>query len=198
MAALIALLPGAGSPALAKAAPAKMAVADGKLTIAAPHGFCVDAEASHETGDGAFVLFGSCASLAKSTLAARPKAPAILTAYVSDGAPPGDEFAASFQPMARFLTSEAGRKALSRAGKARTVVIRQIVADRDVLYIRATDSAALEGQDVEPEYWRALFALKGQIVTLSVLGLADKPLSGADKRALLDQFVRKVRAENRG
>ena len=66
----------------------------------------------------------------------------------------------------------------------------------DVLYIRLTDVAALEGQDVEPEYWRALFVLKGQFVTLSVLGLADLPLSSDKMRALLASFVDQVGAGN--
>lgn len=180
----------------AKSAPRKMAVAGGDLIIAAPKGFCVEVEASQETPAGAFVLFGSCASLARSSLAAQPEMPAILTAVVSPGAPERADFRTSIKMMASFLTSPEGRKALSRAGKAKTVTIKQIVASGDVLYIRLSDVAALGGQDVEPEYWRALFVLNGQFVTLSVLGLADRPLASDRKRGLLGAFVDQVEAEN--
>lgn len=181
----------------AKSAPSKMKIGPGALTIAAPPGFCVDTEASHNLEAGAFVLFGSCAALGQSSFATKPKKAAILTAYVTPGAPEGDVFAASFPSMAKFLASDPGRKALSRAGKAKTVTIQRIVSANDVLYILATDSAQLEGQDVEPGYWRALFALDGQIVTLSVLGLTKQPLSADEKRNLLEKFVSKVRSENR-
>jgi len=193
---MLALVSGAAGVS-AKGAPAKMKIGPGALTIAAPPGFCVDTQASHNLESGAFVLFGSCAALGQSTFAAKPKKAAILTAYVTPGAPEGDVFAASFASMATFLASDQGRKALSRAGKARTVTIQRIVAVGDVLYILASDSARLEGQDVEPGYWRALFALDGQIVTLSVLGLAKQPLAADEKRSLLEKFVSKVRSENR-
>ncbi|WP_284163848.1 hypothetical protein [Frigidibacter sp. SD6-1] len=181
----------------AKGAPSKMKIGPGGLTIAAPPGFCVDTKASHNLETGAFVLFGSCAALGQSTFAAKPKKAAILTAYVTPGAPEGDVFAASFPSMAKFLASDPGRKALSRAGKAKTVTIQRIVSAKDVLYILASDSARLEGQEVEPDYWRALFALDGQIVTLSVLGLTKQPLPPDEKRSLLEKFVSKVRSENR-
>ena len=67
----------------------------------------------------------------------------------------------------------------------------------DVMFLRITDAAASAGgQPVEPGYWRAIFALKGRIVTLSVLGLRDGPLEADDQRELLDSFVRAVRKAN--
>jgi len=40
--------------------------------------------------------------------------------------------------------------------------------------------------------------LNGQIVSLSVLGLADMPLEDTAKRGLLEKFVARVKAANRG
>jgi hypothetical protein len=173
-----------------------MAVAGSDLTIAAPRGFCVETDASKQTAQGAFVLFGSCAALAGSAQAVRPKSPAVLTAVVTPGAPDAATFLGSIDSLALFLTSEAGRKALSRSGRAETVAIRQISVSGDVLLVRLVDGAALAGQDVDPDYWRALFVLKGSYVTLSVLALQEMPLQTDRKRGLLDEFVRRVKAEN--
>jgi hypothetical protein len=101
--------------------------------------------------------------------------------------------------MAKFLSSDTGRAALSRSGKAKTVRIRRVIAVGDVLYLNATDTSQGEhGEQFEPDYWRALFIVKGQIVTLSVLALDDMPLTSDAKRALLEKFVAKVKSVNRG
>ncbi|MFZ1661160.1 MAG: hypothetical protein WAT77_04315 [Paracoccaceae bacterium] len=178
-------------------APTSVSVGD-QMTVAGPSGYCVDTSASRTGDSGAFVLLGSCASLSQSLIAARPKYPAILTASVSGGGPDAETFKASFPSMAKFLSSTAGRAALSRNGKAASVEIAQIGSAGDAMTIRATDTAAAPGQNVEPEYWRALMTIKGQIVTLTVMGLKDKPLSSEVKRALLDAFIARVRAVNAG
>ena len=184
--------PGSGGSA---AAPASVSVGRG-VTIAGPSGFCVDKTASKARPDGAFVLLGSCASLSRSARAAQPAHPAILTASVTQAQTDPAAFAASFPSMARFLTSPAGRAALSRSGKAASLRILQIGSVGEVMYVRATDSAPARGQAVETEYWRALLLAKGQIVTLTVLGLRDKPLASGEKRAILEKFVARVRTAN--
>lgn len=187
-------------PVLAQgAAPASAVVAGGELTLSAPKGFCVDKAASRSGKEGSFILFGSCAALEKSAKAARPKLPAILTASAAPGSATAAEFASSFPSMAKFLASDTGRAALSRSGKARTVKVRQIIAVKDVLYLSATDtSKGTAGEHFQPDYWRALFVVKGQIVTLSVLALDDQPVGSAEQRALLEKFVARVKAVNRG
>ena len=70
---------------------------------------------------------------------------------------------------------------------------------QDVLYVSATDTSKGErGEQFQPDYWRALFVVKGQIVTLTVLTLTDMPLDSAAQRALLEKFVAKVKSVNRG
>jgi hypothetical protein len=98
--------------------------------------------------------------------------------------------------MAEFFQSPAGRAALSRTGQAETVTVERVSASAGVLYIRLSDSAMAEGQGVEAAYWRALMAVGGRIVTLSVLSPTQGPLSSAEQRAVLDQFVARMRASN--
>lgn len=177
-------------------APAKMSVLDGSVIVAGPPGFCVDTSTSHDDGTGAFVLMGSCASISRSLIATRPKTPAILTATISRSAPDGPPLVASFPELAKFLASDAGRAALSRSGNAKTVAIALVTAIDDVMYVRASDSAAAQGREVDPEYWRALFQVNGQIVTVTVLGLTEYPIDADAKRALLDQMVTKIKASS--
>lgn len=177
-------------------APAMMQLAGGQMVVAGPKGFCVDVEASHEAPEGAFVLMGSCASLSHNFTAARPKKPAILTATVFGGQDADTDISAAFPEMAKFLSSKPGRAALSRNGRANSVKIIQITSLDGVMYVHASDSAPLQGRDVEAEYWRAIFGLKGKIVTLTVLSLVDLPMDSETKRDLLDQFVAALQAAN--
>lgn len=175
-------------------APTKMQVAKGAVTIAGPNGYCVDTETSRDTDEGAFVLMGSCASISQSFFGLKPKKPAVLTAAVAPGHQDKAEFVASFPATAKFLGSKAGRAALSRTGKANTVRILQITSMDDVMFIHATDSAAEQTREVDPEYWRALTTVNGKIVTLTVLGVQGMPLESDAKRTLLDEFVLRVRS----
>ena len=72
-------------------APTSVSVGD-QITVAGPSGYCVDTSASRTGDSGAFVLLGSCASISRSLMAARPKYPAILTASVSGGGTDTDTF----------------------------------------------------------------------------------------------------------
>ena len=193
----VAGVPGSTGPST-KAAPTKMALAGGAVIISGPPGYCVDTSASQDSANGAFVLLGSCASLSASPSGRKPQNPAILTASVFAGSGDDAAFAASFPAMAKFLSSSAGRAALSRSGQANSVQIAQITSVKDVMYIRASDRAAAKGEEVETEYWRALMSLNGKIITLSVLGLRDLPMKSDAKRQLLEGFVARVRVANGG
>ncbi len=174
-----------------------MTVADGAVTVAGPPGYCIDPSASHEEKTGSFILLGSCASLAGSAASARPKTAAILTATISPSGAGKADLSGFFPTMAQFLQSDAGRAALSRSGKAKTVKILKIASVGDVMFVGVRDTARAQGQDVEPDYWRALFALNGQMVTLSAISLETMPLDQSAKRALLEKFVAKVKTTSK-
>lgn len=176
-------------------APGSMAVLGGSVTVAGPRGFCVDSTASRDGREAAFVLLGSCASLSGSPLAPAPQVPAILTASVLAG---GAELVAETEPLAAFFRSPAGRAALSRSGEADTVEVLETVARNGAIFLRVRDTSASgpEGPPVEPEYWRAILALNGRLVTLSALGHKARPLSGGAKRAAIEAFLARMRAAN--
>lgn len=172
----------------------RVAVSDGAVVIAGPPGYCIDREATR-TGDGnAFVLLGSCAVLGGGQA---PAAQAVLTASVLAGAPTSQPLVAAFPEMAAFFRSPAGRAALSRSGQAADVTVRQIETVKDVMVLRLSDTSTISGASVEPDYWRAVFSVRGRIVSLSVLAMKAQPMAAAGQRRVLDTFVARVRRENR-
>ncbi len=185
-----------GGPAAAEVkSPRGVALMNGAVKLAGPAGYCVDMQAAEGGESSVFVLLASCAALNGTGPA--PKQVAVLTASVVAGAPTSVPLVDRFPEMAGFFQSREGRAALSRAGDAGSVQVHSVTAVDDVMFLRITDAAASAGgQPVEPGYWRAIFALKGRIVTLSVLGLRDGPLEADDQRELLDSFVRAVRKAN--
>lgn len=198
---LAAALPGAATAEPARA-PEKVQVTPAKVLIAGPKGYCIDRRGSSDRPDGAFVLLGHCDSLAgrpapgKST-AARPADRAVLTVTAQPmalGAPPLE---ASFAAMGAYFQTEAGRAALSRAGKAGSVTVHSASSVGDVFYIQISDQSAARDLPVEPRYWRAILEVKGTMLTLTVQALAGARIADADQRALLEDFVRRIKQENR-
>jgi hypothetical protein len=173
---------------VAPTGPSRIAVSGGAVVIAGPAGYCVDRQASRDGNGNAFVLIGTCGGSGQT--------PVLLTASVLAAAPAAQPLVAAFPEMAKFLQSGAGRAALSRSGRASDVTVAEVLAVSDVMYIRVQDRSGTDGAPVEPEYWRAIFSVKGRIVTLSVLGLGERPVAAATKRRTLDAFVGRVRREN--
>jgi hypothetical protein len=175
-----------------------VAVSGGAVTVTGPQGYCIDRSAMREGASGAFVLFGTCAALTGSRTAGQPAHPAVVTAAIGQPAAEGTDLIESLPAMAAFFKSAPGRAALSGSGEAGTVQVEKVSQSGDVLYIRLSDSAAAAGQAVEPGHWRALTAIRGRIVTLAVFSPASAPLSSAEQRAVLDQFVARLRRANAG
>lgn len=176
-------------------APKKAVVSGGEIVIQGPAGFCVDRDASGQSGTVSFVLLASCVALGGE--GKPPEDRAILTASVLPDGPKDAAARDSLRSLASFFTTEAGRAALARDGEARSVQIAEIVAIGDTLLLRARDRAPLAGHRVAPEYWRAILVRKERIISLSVLSLAEAPVDAAAKRRLLDDFVARVLAANR-
>lgn len=174
-----------------------MLVSQGAVTVAGPAGYCIDKGTSKDRSSGAFVLLGTCAALTKTPGAGQPGVPAILTASILPGAPKGSRMSESFPATARFFRSQPGRAALSGSGNPDDVSVADVVSRGEVLYLRLTDRSIAAGQTLAPEYWRAIMAINGRIVTLSALSLRDRPMPASAKRRILEAFVARMLATNR-
>ncbi|MEM9341834.1 MAG: hypothetical protein AAGA87_02195 [Pseudomonadota bacterium] len=178
-----------------RAAPEKVSVAD--VVVAGPPGYCVDPDASKMEGqDGAFVLLGSCASIAQDAEQPSPAAPGVLTVTVSSNATDGAAIAESLEQFAAFFETDEGRATLSRTGQADTVSVEDIRIEDGVLLIQATDtSPVVDG--IAPDVWRALFGVNDRLLSASVNGFAAQPLSKEAGFIMLDALMRRILAENR-
>lgn len=180
--------PGADSPP-----PARMGVAKGAVIVEGPRGFCIDRAASSDRGGGsALVVLSSCRALGAGLFAPRPAHPAVLTAAIAAPAR-GGPGAVSATALAAFATSEPGRRALSRAGKADSVQVLETLAGDDAFLIRLDDRAPFAWGAVQPDYWRGVLAAGGRTVTVSVLAMPDTPLTRDEGLALLQDFIAALR-----
>mgnify|MGYP003498514484 FL=1 len=169
---------------------------DQSLVIAGPTGYCVDPQASRSSSRDAFVLLVPCTPTGPGKATAAATHPAIITASVVAGAVPPGGIDLVLSDLERFFTSAEGRAMLSRDGDAALVSIDDIGRSGSVLYLRAIDRSESAGQSVEPGYWRAFLGIRGTLVTLTVLSLADRPVSTNVQRRLLEAFVARVASVN--
>ena len=169
-------------------------VANGDVTIAGPAGYCVDQSATRDLTGGAFVLLGSCASIANDPRAATPMVAGALTASVSSDS--GANIATSIDRLGAFFQSNEGRAALARDGKALSVSILSSRRLGKTFFLKLRDTSQNEVSGISQDYWRALFDMRGRIVTLNVFSFQDRPMSDTVSFATLARFVRRIRREN--
>ncbi len=175
-------------------APDRVVVASKSIVIAGPRGYCVDRSATRDSANGAFVLLGSCASIANNGRAAAPRIPGVLTASVSDQS--SADIGASLDELEAFFTSTEGRAALARDGRARSITILSTRRKNGAFYLHVRDDSENRVVSLAPIYWRGLFDVRGRIVTVTVTGFKDRPMSAAVGFATLNAFAARIRREN--
>lgn len=156
------------------AAGRKAEILGGAMQVGLAAGFCIDQSASREGQDSLILLMGRCNSAVAET-------PAIITVSVG---PSGSESAIrdGNGALAAFFTSEAGRKMLSRDGRARDVTILRAFDESGVFTMQVRDRAV-------GDYWRAVTAIRGRLITVSVAGPEGAPLPAETGRQLLARAV---------
>jgi hypothetical protein len=148
----------------------EVSVLDGAITVAAPHGYCIDKKASLSRGSATVLLIGRCNDQGQ-------VAAALVTLTIGGPASAG-VLSAGPQALADFFASNAGRKVLARDGRAQHVQIVETQSAGRGLLLHLNDQVA-------GDYWRAITAIKGRLVTISASGVAEAPLTPAQGRALV-------------
>lgn len=163
----------------------------GALRVAPPAGYCIAPTARQEQDDSALVLMGRCAGQTG-------KAPALLTATIGPaGSASGIDPATDGTQIAAFFTSDKGRAALSRRGRAEDVTVNRMARQGGALLLHLSDRGqAQDGTSVQPDNWRALLPLGGRLVTLTVNGLQTAPLSPEAGQTLIGAFAAAMRQAN--
>lgn len=139
-------------------------VLGGSLVIPAPPGYCIDPKTSVARGQGVVALIGRCR-------ADGALAPAVVTLTVGG---PGSAavLVAGPEALARYFASPAGRRVLARDGVASHVAVLQTRVDHGALLMQVKDRMA-------GDYWRAITAVRGRLVTISASGATGAPLTPA-------------------
>lgn len=163
----------------------------GAVQVAAPAGYCTEPAAQLAGAETAILLIGRCAG-------ATERPPAVLTAAVgAEGSGAGLDVASGGAELTAFFRSAAGRQALSRRGRAADVQVLEARRSGDAFLIRLQDRGPQASAPVQAESWRAVLALEGRLVTLTVTGPVDAPLNRDAGLTLLQAFVAATLAANR-
>lgn len=149
------------------------------ITVQGPAGYCPDPATLKQTDGAAAVLLGRCTDQASAE-------PAVISVTFGR-AGSASAMAVGGAEMAAFLASEAGRKSLSRRGRAADVAITSARSVGDLFLFRVSD----RGEGV---YWRGMTALKSRTVSIKVSG---PELSEAESRDLVEGTARALRRANR-
>lgn len=148
----------------------EIAVFKGAITVAAPQGYCIDKKASVAVGSATVLLIGRCNAQGK-------VAAAVVTLTIGGPGSAG-VLVAGPQALAEFFASDAGRKVLARDGDPDHVQVVQTQSAGRGLLLHLRDQVA-------GDYWRAIAAIKGRLVTISASGVAGAPLTSVQARALV-------------
>jgi hypothetical protein len=174
----------------------QVTVSRSAVTIAGPSGFCVDPATLRNETDSAFVLLGNCAAIARTARAPQPQVRALLTAAVQETG--GLSISTQGAQVAAYLKTDAGRAMLSRTGRPDSVAILGTQRSGDVLYLHARDKSPSYVPGMSSEQWRAIFDLDGTVVSLTVIGFEDAPLTAETGMATVREFASVIRRENAG
>ncbi len=174
-------------------APAVTRVAGGQIQVAGPRGYCVDRSATRNSAQGGFVVMARCDALGGG--AARPQLPALLTVSVArrDGAA-GQDLP---QPalMEAFADTSEGRAIFSRNGDPKSIKITETRIKDDVFLMQARDLGANK-TGFSPEYWRAIFNVRGFLVSARVNAFSSQPISKDRGFETLNALAARIKADN--
>jgi len=173
----------------------RVALTGDQVQIVGPRGFCLDPQATRDTGLAGSAVFGNCAGLSGSRLTRQPAAPAVLTAAVSEPSEEGG-IGVSLDTLPTFFRSPDGARVLSRTGDPETVEVLQSFVAGDVFYLRASDTSPGVVPGAQDIYWRAYFDVGPRIATLSVLALDGEAVNEAMQLGVLEDFVASTRSAN--
>jgi hypothetical protein len=149
------------------------------LSVQGPAGYCPDPATLNQNAGAATVLMGRCSEQSEA-------APAVI--YVTFGrAGSAAAMAAGGAEMAAFFTSDAGRKSLSRRGRASDVTVTSARSVGELFLFRVSD----RGEGV---YWRGMTAIKGRTVSIKASG---PDLPETESRQLVEDTAKSLRRANR-
>lgn len=170
------------------AAQNEITVTSDRVILRGPTGFCVDPESSTHRPSQAFVVFGNCAAIAGDEEQTQPFVAATAFVTVLPSGPDMPSVASSEVAMEEFFRSEEGKRLLSGSNDARTVEVLDSFNRQGAFFVHARDTGGGRPPGSDDTYWRGYFDVKSSLVTVSVIGFDDNPLSSAEGLQTLYDF----------
>lgn len=167
-----------------------IALYGGDVIAAVPQGYCIETKASNSRRG--FALMVACEVIAGGD--ERPRLNGFATVQVG---PTGSAIvAADPDGLEDFLRTTAGETLLSVNGSASTVTIGSVKQTSGAVVVRFTDQSAPPVAGLQTTEWRAFVDIKGRLTTISVRGLAGRPLSSSEGQALLESVLQSMLVNN--
>ncbi|WP_208349958.1 hypothetical protein [Pseudaestuariivita rosea] len=164
-------------------------LADGAVRIVGLSGYCVDR--SSVQANAAVIM--PCANLG----ARRADWPKTRAAFlVTVGQQGGADILLAPDATAVFLQSTQGRRMLSRTNDPKTIDVTRLISRNDAIYILVQDQSPNPFGQNHLRNWRAFTLLNGHLTTIVATGYGDINLAEDNGFALLQAFVKRLRAEN--
>ena len=174
-------------------APRSIRMANRKITVQGPQGYCIDRATKHANGQGDFILLGTCASISGNSEESSPPVRAVLSVSVLKA-----QTQATLTPealRAHFETA-AGQAVLAQSGNGADASLVDTRIENDALILHATDTSPARSAQLSDTYWRGIFPLNGHLVSLTVTPLTRYPVSQGEGQALMRNFVKSMQNAN--
>lgn len=169
-------------------------VVGNNVQIAGPDGYCIDKSATRDAASSAFVVMARCDALGDWG-GASPSAPALLTVSVSGKLDDVQSEMPAAPLLTAFAKSEEGRAILSPDGQAASIDILDTKVRGDVFYLRARDNKVTTNV-LLPEHWRAIFEIKGHLISARLNVFAKRPISSDTGFEMLNSLATRIKADN--
>ena len=178
---------------LAGQPPGRAIVLSGSIAVSAPDGYCVDPVISHPRKG--FALLAACAAMTEDPDDSYPDINALIT--VQSGAMGSAIVAGQEDSFRAFLDTPQGTALLGASTIGGPLAVRRTRSDDNAVSVYTEDVGPPGVVGTQAESWRLFTDIKGRLVTVSVRGLIDDPLSEPTSKALIDRVLARLRAANK-
>ena len=157
----------------------------GAVTLTGPSGYCVDPVVTKPRKG--FALLAACAAMTADETDIYPDNIALVTVQV--GAADSAAVAGQEDAFGAFMETPQGAALLSASAIGGPVLVRLTQTDTNIVAVYTEDVDAPGISGTQKQAWRLFTDVRGRLVTVSVRGLTEAPLTQSASRALLDAVV---------
>ena len=164
-------------------------IAGKEITLGRAAGYCFNDRQSRFTSTGAFVVMGPCDVEDEDSLAKG----LVLVNVLAEG---GVKDAIQAHTLEQYFRSEAGRKALSRRGKADSIEVLGTMQEKGIIYVHTKDTDGPVIPDTTADQWRLFFVVKDRLVSVAVINFTDDLMPDGVVFAQMEEIAKRIQRLN--